>query len=760
MKGRVADGWTREQGRIDSLEHRATALRDMVLDPANLTKEFEDAHSSIRTLTKELSDLLQQDNQLVRIEALETEINSVKSLIGTLNAAASKGRRQGINTAKAERKRLRGLLLELLKQKNVATRLRTEERTLSEKVITTRTGKVRLEGNLANRIGQVRRGIEAHIDDMMNRLPDVPDVDLYSKNGGARTIYGGRKAYVRAINEEFAAHAGGGDFFDTNFLSVSGRYADAVGKTVAMRGIVDDLWDMGVIFGEPLGESMRGSASKVSGLKLADGSPVWASNRIAGDIDHMLGAGMMNPSAWGSVLDKGHKFWKASVLGLFPAYQIRNSVWNTWTNYMALGAAAFNPAIGGMSGNLQRINILVERAESKAFLATEEGLAARDALKSLNATPILTDKSGKAWSFGALRAELQRSDVAFTGATYGRSAIEAGADTSAATRRGIQTGGTRETIGRAITSPFRGWQSAGIGVTKTVEQHARLVHFLTVLKETGMVAEAAASTKKFLIDYASMTGFQRNVLSRIIPFQQFTIRNLQLQVKELARVPRVVATEGHLLDIVNEALSVRQLDPDELEALRERDPNAYLQVLRRYEDGVLLLMNLGSGAEEAAETARGGLFKGGLGLGSITPYLRVPVETLTGFSLFQGRKMPEKVEIHDLYNIYQGASKPIRDAFFHGIGLVMGEDGKPYATNARAVYFIRNLPPFSRYLSTYRQWTDTDDPQAKRVLQFLGGDVEYYTFEEIERAMRRLYGEEQREERNQRMTEDALNRLP
>jgi hypothetical protein len=77
----------------------------------------------------------------------------------------------------------------------------------------------------------------------------------------------------------------------------------------------------------------------------------------------------------------------------------------------------------------------------------------------------------------------------------------------------------------------------GFKIGKTVEDNARLAHFIDRLRKGDTAEAAAMSVKKYLFDYGDLTNIERNVLNRVFFFYSWTRKNLPLQLHSLVTTP-------------------------------------------------------------------------------------------------------------------------------------------------------------------------------------------------------------------------------
>ena len=218
--------------------------------------------------------------------------------------------------------------------------------------------------------------------------------------------------------------------------------------------------------------------------------------------------------------------WKAWTLGIFPAYHSRNILGNLWQNYLA--------------------NVNIGRYKDAARIQTKNtGLAK---VKSVANTFGLKDKgittdAGKFISDSTLLREARKHRAV----DEGLFAVEAGFEEVEKIRRG-------KNVIFAENLPIAGSLLKGgrrFGIT--IENNAKLAHFLDRVKKGFSFEEAANSTKKFLFDYTELTNFERNVMKRIFPFYTWTRKNMPLQIEQLIQQPGKFAGIPKIREAIEES---------------------------------------------------------------------------------------------------------------------------------------------------------------------------------------------------------------
>ena len=182
--------------------------------------------------------------------------------------------------------------------------------------------------------------------------------------------------------------------------------------------------------------------------------------------------------------DKIQNTWKLWTLGPFPAYHFRNIIGNTWNNYLG---GVVNPGVYKQALKLQMKK-----------------------LRNIALTPDETKLWAMAEKFGVLGRGIMRAELPQMGAPA-----------------------LKPTLGRKLGAPaIRGMQMGG-----HIEDNARLAHFIDKIRKGWSAEEAAISVKKYLFDYGDLTGFEQNVMKRLMPFYTWTRKNIPLQLESLIKTP-------------------------------------------------------------------------------------------------------------------------------------------------------------------------------------------------------------------------------
>lgn len=426
--------------------------------------------------------------------------------------------------------------------------------------------------------------------------------------------------------------------------------------------------------------------------------------------------------------DSIQNFWKGSVTSIFPAFHGRNAISNVLLNMMDLGVHALNPRIHALAGDM----VYKERAFSKlqrAAMGLGEGAdKAKSDLADMLAKPYFKDATGHSWSYGELRQVAKDHNIAFTRTSSVTSSdVKGGVDSLS---KAIFTTSSKIQKGKNFATGAAKFGQEVVG--NAIESQARLVNFISNLRNTGDVMLAAKRTKQFLFDYNNLTNFERNVMRRIVPFYTFTKKNLELQVKTLMTTPGRTAAQLTALGNLGEMISGgQQLSDEEKAALPDWIKSGINILTKKKGETVNILSSLGTPLEAPFQSLQLNSL-----LGSISPLIRLPLEQSSGYSFYQGKPLSDVTNAA----AFQRAPKVLKDLI--GFTTLNGKrsDGTPFtwyvALDPVMMNLVNNLPPTSRVLSGLKQMDAVDvDAQAKIMQQLVGSRV--YSFDLVQEQQKR-----------------------
>lgn len=603
--------------------------------------------------------------------------------------------------------------------------------------------------------------IRVHVEDDSGAFRTIPLKDLKAApNYGHLEVYTKEKAFVDEVNDQF------GPMFDDDIVRSAAYYGKRSARMISNQEFVNALVEEG--YARPASEVPNShwvgyeDTMKRPGHGIAAFKDYYLPKNVAEyilkswDAESGMG-GNMRALHWLT------KLWKASVTKYFPAFHGQNAISNVAFNYSDMGGAVMSGAMWGLSAKLMKMNHESEKYR-KDISHPQKRDAARVGLDALNQTVVLTDVGGKQWTFGELQQALKESDVAFTGTNYGILDLDTPLydDIRSATEwakqydKGIPV---LRQAGRTVKKVSDFATHVGVGI----EEQARLLNFMTHLRETGDVVNSAERTKLFLLDYKSLTKAEKQGLRLAIPFYTFMKKNMILQAKVLAKTPGRIAFQAHLLNVV-ESLAQPPMTDWEEERTQDYVRENLGIVLEREGGGLNLVNTVGLPFQSAVASALHPIRTATSGL---NPLIKTPLELLTDYRFFTGRQAPEKVNVSEIMRVAGFANKPFaaelaRMMKVEVVSEVNVVDGAPkrtqeyFANDVRMAYLIQNLPPISRFWSEMRKFNQPDWLTMKTVFEVVtGGDITYLdsdSMSHVKRRMDALTGQERKSERNIRRT--------
>lgn len=267
----------------------------------------------------------------------------------------------------------------------------------------------------------------------------------------------------------------------------------------------------------------------------------------------------------------------------------------------------------------------------------------------------------------------------------------------------------------------RQWLANGSAINSSVEWMNRVPMYL-YLKGKGYSPSAAARrVKELQFDYSELSKFEKGWMKRVMPFYTFQRKMGPLFFSTVLEKPggalsqfikassRAAEQDKILPEYVRQNLAISNPFSDSASedggasyltgfGLAHEDPMSYMQNLAALGRGNFIEFATGAGREALSRT---------------TPYLKAPLELLSGHSFFQsgpggyGRRLTELdpplgrtiSNIGESLGLRGEDEGPVK--LFEGLGL--GGLGK---AADRAVEFSVANSPFSRYLSTIQGIAD------------------------------------------------------
>jgi len=331
--------------------------------------------------------------------------------------------------------------------------------------------------------------------------------------------------------------------------------------------------------------------------------------------------------------DKVQNLWKAQAL-ISPSYHTRNMIGNLWNNYLA----GVNPLFYSKAGLVQKGLIkdpkLIEQAKRLGVL--DDGWFAKDI-----ADEIVSKVEGvKNWKKGLNPLSQQNYLIK---------------------------------LNRKIGS--------------TVENNARLAHYMSKIAEGVSPEVAARSVKKYLFDYGDLTTFEKTIMKRIAPFYTWSRKNLPVQMTEIVAQPAKFALPHKIIERLEAGV----------EAPNEKYMSPYIQDnvpvrIRTNKDGNAEYFLLGSWLPYASaiEILSSPIEEM---VAMITPFVKTPYEYLSNKSTFFKNTLGEPAPIERRHKQQGEFVNPINPT-------------ETMSMRKKNILLLRNI----RVLNDMNKWVDKQDP--------------------------------------------------
>lgn len=291
----------------------------------------------------------------------------------------------------------------------------------------------------------------------------------------------------------------------------SANFLKEVGQTFGMTGPTPSYW-------KELPDSVVKAMPELKGTKFDP--------EVLGEVNKVYQRYINPLPATNAILksiDAVQNTWKGWTTVIFPKFHIRNTAGNLWNNHLA-GVTAPSYA---------------KAAAMQMF---------RFHLNSGN--PLETVALKQLQQMGIDRAQAIR--------------IFTEAEKMGVLNKGWYAGDIERSIAENLKRP--GVVEYGQKVGTSMENNARLAHFIDRIEKGVDPHGAAMSVKKYLFDYKDVTAFEREVMKRFMPFYTWSRKNIPLQLEGLMTQPEkyypVMA-------------ALRERDPQDLLRLKYTRPDLF-----------------------------------------------------------------------------------------------------------------------------------------------------------------------------------------
>lgn len=310
----------------------------------------------------------------------------------------------------------------------------------------------------------------------------------------------------------------------------SAQFLDDVGRIFGTKA------DKAPLFYKELPETVTKLNSKLKGLKFDP--------EIVDEVSRVTVSYFNKKEIGGAlkVFDTVQNYWKKWTLAPFPKYHLRNMIGNMWNNYLA----GVNPK------NYPKAQAIQMYRKYKSTTGKMNEMALKN-LKVMKITPQQANK---------IIMEAEKTGVVGHG-WYGAD-IESTIEKLAKGKKGFIGLPLKEKIKKTVTGEIV--IEKGMAFGSTVENNARLAHFIDRVGKGDDYLTAAKSVKKFLFDYGDLTAFEKQVMKRVFPFYTWTRKNIPLQFEQLIKQPE---KQAKLLSLL------RNRDAKDLLRLKYTRPDLY-----------------------------------------------------------------------------------------------------------------------------------------------------------------------------------------
>ncbi len=362
-----------------------------------------------------------------------------------------------------------------------------------------------------------------------------------------------------------------------------------------------------------------------------------------------------------SLYDKALGFWKGSVTGWFPSFHTRNSIGGVFNNWLA-------------------------GVKSPARYLQGDQIA-----RGLEGT--ITTKLGTKYSYGQIRELANKLGVV-------------GQPGYLDVMREVEKDIGQGPVSKLMDTPKKAME--------VVENRLRLPLFIDRLIKGDAPEQAAKQVFQFHFDYApeALTGFEQNVMKRLLPFYRWTRGNIPLQLEQMVKQPGKYAAIGKFLGNIQ---SDKQKANDEFASLPPYMREGLPVRLGEKNGFSQYLYGLGLPVEDVNRIWKGDAKRTVASMvGELSPILKYPIEVGTGQNLFTGEPIEQNNRVFPFVNSIPG----LRD--WLEVTEHKNKDGSlSYRGNAYKLHFLNTA--LGRFYNTAGKLTDENSSGAVKFLYGLVG---------------------------------------
>lgn len=263
-----------------------------------------------------------------------------------------------------------------------------------------------------------------------------------------------------------------------------------------------------------------------------------------------------------------------------------------------------------------------------------------------------------------------------------------------------------------------------------IESNQKGMAISTALRKGHTLDEAFDLAEKAGFDYNKMTGFERSVMKRLIPFYAFAKNNAKLQVGTMIHNPERILNQVKVASALSNAIGEKVTEED----IKGLPDWALAGLGFKIKDGKYV-SSLGLPVEEFIGRLNNPIMST---LSSLNPMVKYPLESKLGFDFFREQKIvdidkvaPASGEL--LMKLKEEGKLPkIIDDAINIDRYVSPYDGKTkYTMSPKALHILRNIPT-ARLQNTLEKMFDKDLDKVNKFMAFFTGGKVYDINEETQ----------------------------
>ena len=424
-------------------------------------------------------------------------------------------------------------------------------------------------------------------------------------------------------------------------------------------------------------------------------------------------------------------WWKILVTSVNPGFHLRNAYSNHFLGWIRWGTRYMKPKTHRMALKIVAYEFY---KKDKQYLAKfGKAVDVDDIMKGMDAlvpgTKITLEEAGRTLKLeGVIRKQFRMPEVAR------KKELIVGGSFAKKMMKKLNIAGKE-----SVLADF------GEAAGSLIESQARVAAWITDVADTGDAIRSARTVQEVFVNYANLTEFEAQIGRRVIPFWSWMKQNTANQVKFVFTQP------GRYAKIARVAQAVEAGAPRKIE---EKYKPEYYKDLWMWQlpitlpDGTALFFNPNFPFQDLNRVAPGRMWESLLT--SVTPFLKTPVEMITGYDVF--RKGP--IEKYPGYKapipgILQNIAKLLPENIKRKLNIEVDNRGQ-LTMNPKVAHAISNLAPFikntSRLLMQEPSMSDADR-YFKWVSYVWGIKIKpldeltrqyYYTLDELQKRKKRM----------------------